>query len=123
MANDINFNLAHAEKYVVLADNPFTDAAFNFLRQHSAFAHYLFLRFMVLNDKYNVIAKLNLNAIKAVPVELKLIDKNGMNMISYMEGEAATYFKNYSPLTEKAFGHLEKVLYQFNIFSLEKIFN
>jgi lysophospholipase L1-like esterase len=99
MANDLNTNLAHRERA------PRSSFGVT-LRNHSALAHFLWLRALVLSAQRGVPAAL-------VPVELRLVDSYGLHMLSYPAGELATYMVPPSALMEHAFEVLERVLADF----------
>lgn len=107
MANDINFNLGHRERRADYS----VPRLVNFLRQHSALGHFLFLTAQALGSRVRVLRAATTP--RWVPVELTLIDARGFHMLSYPAGEAALYFRRPSALAERAFAVLESVLGQF----------
>ena len=96
MANDINMNLGHRER--VRAGSAWLRA----LSNHSALAHFLRLRWLALASHADVFT----------PLELSLTDARGLRMLSYPEGELATYLHG-SALIDRAFDMLEGVLAEF----------
>lgn len=93
MANDLNMNLAHRERVRSGA------AWLRSLSNHSALAHFLRLRWLALAARSEVLR----------PLELSLTDARGLRMLSYPEGELATYLRD-SALMDRAFDVLEAVL-------------
>jgi len=113
MANDINFNLAHAGvEHLSPAESAFL-RSFYFLRRHSALCHFLYLRLLVLNTRYKLIERAELRATPWVPVEYRLIEPNGLSMVNYLHGEIASYKVPFSPLMNQAWAVLEETLQEF----------
>jgi lysophospholipase L1-like esterase len=108
MANDINFNLGHRQRRVRYAMPGWLDA----LRQHSALAHFAFLRALAINQRYRLVRADRLGS-SLVPAPLGLIDSYGLHMLSYPAGELALYMKKPSALADEAFLVLQDVLQQF----------
>jgi hypothetical protein len=96
LANDLNMNLGHRER--VRAHG----ASLRALSNHSALVHFIRLRWLALASQSEVLQ----------PLELSLTDARGLRMLSYPEGELATYLRD-SPLMERAFDMLEGVLSAF----------
>jgi hypothetical protein len=96
MANDLNMNLGHRER--VRAGSPWLRA----LSNHSALAHFLRLRWLALASRSELLQ----------PLELTLTDARGLRMLSYPEGELATYLRD-SALMDRAFDMLGGVLAAF----------
>jgi hypothetical protein len=86
MANDINMNLGHRQ---LVAER-------GGLWQRSALLHFLRTRLVAAGSH------------ALTPVELQLVDERGLHMLSYPEGELATYVQ--SPLIDTAYTVLEDVL-------------
>jgi hypothetical protein len=99
MANDINFNLGHQERQL-----PAT-SAFETLRSHSALVHFVSLRLLAL--------RLQPTAAEWVPLPARLQDERGLRMLSYPEGELATYVVPQSREIDYAYEVLEKVFADF----------
>ncbi|HEX4354627.1 MAG TPA: SGNH/GDSL hydrolase family protein, partial [Polyangiales bacterium] len=100
MANDINTNLAHREWIE-------RGGWSVWLRNHSALAHFCYLRLLALSER----ARFPANAL--VPAAFKLVDSRGLSMLSYPAGELATYLTPPSSLIDHAFDVLEHVLVDF----------
>jgi hypothetical protein len=100
MANDLNMNLGHTER-VRQHLGPWGQLA-----QRSALAHYLGLR---------VLASAARDAARAAwaPLELSLVDERGLRMLSYPEGELATYVQPESRSIAHAYEVLQSVLSDF----------
>lgn len=96
MANDINMNLGHRER--VRAGS----AWLRRLSNHSALVHFLRLRWLALAPHAELFT----------PLELSLTDARGLRMLSYPEGELATYLRG-SDTIDRAFDVLEGVLGEF----------
>lgn len=98
MANDLNMNLAHPQ---LVAQR--TSVAGQ-LAQRSALVHFLRLRLIAGAGHTPELLK---------PLELKLVDQRGLHMLSYPEGELATYVQPESALIARAYTVLEDVLRDF----------
>ena len=98
MANDLNMNLAHPQ---LVAQR--TSVAGQ-LAQRSALVHFLRLRLIAGAGHTPELLK---------PLELKLVDQRGLHMLSYPEGELATYVQPESALISGAYTVLEDVLRDF----------
>lgn len=98
MANDINMNLAHTQLVVQHR------SWWGRLTQVSAFAHFLRLKLLAAGMRANDVL---------APVELKLVDERGLHMLSYPEGELASYVQPESALMTRAYDVLEDVLRDF----------
>ncbi|MFC1510036.1 SGNH/GDSL hydrolase family protein [Candidatus Omnitrophota bacterium] len=122
MANDINFSLAHIERKINEGKASFGKRALNYFREHSAFVHFMYLKALVLNDRFKILQKCGLSNAKVVPIEFRLIDKRGLNMMSYLEGEVALYFKESTPLVDQAFENMENILFEFKKLAEEQDF-
>jgi len=107
MANDINFNLGHAERERSTA--PRTSWARSIV-QHSALAHFAYVQAIAFNARTRWIEPDDLGERSVVAREVGLVDRYGFHMLSYPMGEVATYMKAPSPLVEHAFDVLEDVL-------------
>jgi len=94
MANDLNMNLGHTERVQRAA------GVWAWLAQRSALAHYLGLRVLAHAARSQAAAE------PLVPLELKLVDEHGLRMLSYPEGELATYVQPES----RSIGHAYEVL-------------
>jgi hypothetical protein len=105
MANDINFNLGHGQKRQLYLAPTWLDAA----RQHSALAHFLFLRALALNQRYKLVRADKLGS-TWLAARVGLIDSYGLHMLSYPAGEIALYMRRPSKLADEAFLVLEDVL-------------
>jgi hypothetical protein len=101
MANDLNMNLAHRERVAQHA------ALLGRLTQVSALAHFVRLRLLA------AAARASAAATRFAPVELRLVDEHGLHMLSYPEGELATYLQPESKLVSHAYDVLEDVLRDF----------
>jgi lysophospholipase L1-like esterase len=108
MANDINWNLGHAQKRVHYAVPGWLDVA----RQHSALAHFLFLRALAFNQRHRFVSSGSFGS-ALVPAEVGLVDSYGLHMLSYPAGELALYMQKPSALADEAFAVLDDVLRQF----------
>ena len=98
MANDINFNLAHGRRALRYNAPHWADA----LREHSALAHFAFLRLLALNQRYRFASAESLGA-SWLDERLTLVDGYGFHMLSYPAGEVALYMKKPSKLVDEAF--------------------
>jgi hypothetical protein len=101
MANDLNMNLAHRE---LVARH---DSWWARMTELSALAHFLRLRLLAAG------ASGSGDAGRFAPVELKLVDEHGLHMLSYPEGELATYVQPESELLAHAYEVLEHTLRDF----------
>jgi len=110
LANDINFNLGHREQR--LRSRPASKTLAR-LRDVSALVDFLYLRALVLNNRHRFFRASRLEQTELVPVELGLIDSNGIHMLNYPAGEVATYLRKSSDLIDHAFEVLEEILRQF----------
>jgi len=90
MANDINFNLVHSGVEQLSLSESALLRGFYFLRRHSALCHLLYLRLLPLNSHYKLIERVGLRESRWIPVEYRLIDKDGLSMINYLHGEVAS---------------------------------
>jgi lysophospholipase L1-like esterase len=102
MANDINFNLGHEQRTWRARGPGWIDAA----RQHSALAHFLFLRTMAASTSHPFARS---EWIRSRP---GLVDEHGLHMLSYPAGELALYMRKPSRLADEAFAVLHDVLAQ-----------
>jgi hypothetical protein len=98
MANDINMNLAHPQLVAQRA------SFLGQLTQYSAFVHFLRLKLLAAGGR---------GESALAPLELKLVDQRGLRMLSYPEGELATYVQPESALIARAYVVLEDVLRNF----------
>jgi len=98
MANDLNMNLAHPQ---LLAQHA---SVWGQLAQHSALVHFVHLKLLAAGGRTGT---------ALAPVELELTDERGLRMLSYPEGELATYVQPESDLITRAYGVLEDVLRNF----------
>jgi hypothetical protein len=105
MANDINTNLGHREL------TRGGRAWFDWLRAHSALVHFLFLRLLTLSPRRPQPSAAGASA--WLPVELSLVDERGLHLLSYPEGELATYVVPESALVGHAYEVLARVLRDF----------
>jgi hypothetical protein len=110
MANDINFNLGHQERQLRAT------SAFETLRSHSALVHFVSLRLLALG------AKSRPAAAAWVPLPARLRDQRGLHMLSYPEGELATYVVPQSREIDHAYEVLEKVFADFLALGRERGF-
>lgn len=114
MANDINFNLAHSGvEQLSISETAFL-RSFYFFRRHSALCHFLYLRLLLLNSRYKLIERVGLRESRWIPVEYRLIDKDGLSMINYLHGEVASYRAPVSPLMNRAWSILDEELREFS---------
>jgi lysophospholipase L1-like esterase len=107
MANDINWNLGHGQKRLHYLAPGWVEVA----RQHSALAHFLFLRALALNQRYRFIRSDRLGS-TWLSTRVGLVDSYGLHMLSYPAGELALYMRRPSKLADEAFAVLEEVLGQ-----------
>jgi lysophospholipase L1-like esterase len=107
MANDINFNLGHEQRVLRVRAPGWLD----FARQHSALAHFLFLRALALNARWQLVRGDRLGQ-EWTRSRLGLVDEYGLHMLSYPAGELALYMKRPSRLADEAFSVLRDVLGQ-----------
>lgn len=98
MANDLNMNLAHPQLIAQRA------STWGQLAQHSALVHFVRLKLLAAGARAPAVL---------TPVELKLADQRGLRMLSYPEGELATYVQPESALITRAYAVLEDVLRNF----------
>jgi lysophospholipase L1-like esterase len=98
MANDLNMNLAHRQ--LVARQTTFWGR----LTQVSALAHFVRLKLLAAGPRATGVL---------TPLELKLVDERGLHMLSYPEGELATYVQPESALISDAYTVLEDVLRDF----------
>lgn len=118
MANDINFNVRYTEKRFSNSTSNRLHRFLAALRQHSAFVHFLVIKFTALNAKHKFFKIRDPEAeIVYAPFATGGIDEDGIPFFFYMEGEVATYKKKYSKLMEYAFQVLDRTLYKFNVLS------
>jgi hypothetical protein len=115
MANDLNFNLGHRERRAR------ADGAFDFLRARSALVHFLSLRWLAL-------AALRPGAARGEPtgwqpLELRVRDPRGLYLLSYPEGELATYLVPASEPIDHAYDVLGQVLGSFRALGREHGFS
>lgn len=107
MANDINFNLGHAQKRLRFWAPPWFEAA----RHRSALVHFLFLEALALNQRYKIFRHEQLGS-AWVPARVGLVDRYGLHMLSYPAGELALYVRKPSELADEAFAVLKDTLAQ-----------
>ena len=98
MANDLNMNLAHPQLVAERA------SFWGQLAQRSALVHFVRLKLVAAGGRTPGVL---------TPVELKLADERGLRMLSYPEGELATYVQPESALIARAYSVLEDVLRNF----------
>ncbi len=110
MANDINFNLGHQERAVRAT------SAFESLRHHSALVHFVSLRLVALG------ARSQRTAAKWVPLPALVRDQRGLHLLSYPEGELATYVVPASREIDHAYQVLEQVFADFVALGRERGF-
>jgi hypothetical protein len=101
MSNDINFNLGHRERQLRAS------TTFEVLRSHSALVHFVSLRLLALG------AKSKRAAADWVPLPAVLKDQRGLHMLSYPEGELATYVVPQSVEIDHAYEVLKQVFSDF----------
>ncbi len=106
LANDINFNLAQA---AAANDSPLRRATLA-LRQRSALAHFLELQALVLSSRVRWLGALGR---VGAPGAAGFVDERGLHMLSYPEGELATYHREPSALIERSYVVLEELLARF----------
>jgi hypothetical protein len=114
MANDLNMNLAHRERVQQRA------GAWGALTQSSALVHFLRLRMLALGARGRRGAQVQG---ELTPVELKLVDERGLRLLSYPEGELATYVQPESRSIRHAYEVLRSVLATFQRLSNEHGFS
>jgi hypothetical protein len=107
LANDINFNLGHAQHSVEYRAPRWVDHA----RQRSALAHFLFLQALSWNQRHRLVDDGSLGS-AFVDRRIALVDENGLHMLNYPAGEIALYLRKPSRLVEEAYAVLESVLSQ-----------
>jgi hypothetical protein len=110
MANDINFNLGHQERQLRAT------SAFESLRGHSALVHFVSLRLLALR------ARSQRAGAEWVPLPARIQDERGLHMLSYPEGELATYVMPQSRAIDHAYEVLEKVFADFIALGRERGF-
>lgn len=108
MSNDINFNLGHQER--------------RWVRGRSALVHFVYGRLLVLNAKHRWFRHDPAADESWVPREMTLIDEHGFHMLSYPQGEVATYVKDSSELIDHAFEVLAEAFRQFRRLGAENGF-
>jgi hypothetical protein len=114
MANDINFNIRYeADLFSHFRQNSVKGLVFNWLRRHSAVAHFSVLHFMQLNDRYKLIRWGQLEFIDGLR-PLTAIDEAGFNFLNYLTGELALYRKEPSRLAEHSFTLMARLLQSFS---------
>lgn len=107
MANDLNMNLAHR---ALVAQH---HSVWGRLTRYSALAHFTRLRLLGLRARAARTGAVGSDAdpdTTLTPVELKLVDQRGLRMLSYPEGELATYIQPESQLMEHAYEVLADIL-------------
>jgi len=112
LANDINFNLGHRERRL---RSRRASGALARLRDRSALVDFLYLRSLLLNDRFELFraAPGDSGDGELVPVDLGLIDSYGIHMLNYPAGEVATYLRRSSGLIDHAFEVLAEVFRHF----------
>jgi hypothetical protein len=111
MANDINMNLAHPQLVAQQA------SWWGRLTQVSALAHFIRMKLLAAGAR-----GLRRDDSALAPLELKLVDERGLRMLSYPEGELATYVQPESALIARAYVVLEDVLRNFQRLGTEHKF-
>ncbi|HKP62769.1 MAG TPA: GDSL-type esterase/lipase family protein [Polyangiales bacterium] len=101
MANDLNFNLGHQERRAL------STGTFDRWRSHSALLHFISLKWLALGSRSTRPAP------TWAPLPLRVVDRRGLHLLSYPEGELATYLVPPSPEIDHAFEVLERVLADF----------
>ena len=101
LANDINFNLGHQERLDARGSG-WLDR----LQASSALVHFLRLRYLDSRSHQGLWQD-------SPDVALPLIDRDGIHMLNDSAGEIATYMREPSELTERAFRLLHAVLQDF----------
>jgi hypothetical protein len=119
MSNDINFNLRHTRARRAL---PARSDWLQKLRYSSAAVHFFFGKALALNSRYHWFRSERWDERCSVPLELRLLDANGMHMLDYAAGEVATYMRQPSALIENAWSVLADVLAQFKALGREHDF-
>jgi hypothetical protein len=109
MANDINFNLGHQERAQRAT------SLFESLRSHSALVHFVSLRLVALGASQRTAAKW-------VPLPALASDERGLHLLSYPEGELATYVVPASREIDHAYEVLEQVFADFVTLGRERGF-
>ena len=122
MANDLNFNLAHASVEKISGVNTFFLKSFYFFRRYSALVHLLYLRLLALNSTHRFTSRLGLQDCTWIPVEYRLLDEAGLDMVNYSDGEIALYSKKPSLLSVRAFEVLAQVLLEFKSLAAKHAF-
>jgi lysophospholipase L1-like esterase len=110
MANDLNFNLAHREHRARI------DGAWDWLRTHSALVHFVALRWLASARQAPPGEP---NAAGWRPMELRLVEPRGLHLLSYPEGELATYALPPSEHALRAYEVLAHVLSDFVALGVE----
>jgi hypothetical protein len=101
MANDLNFNLGHRERQLRSATR------FEVLRSQSALVHFVSLRLLALR------AQSHRTAAEWVELPAMAKDQRGLHLLSYPEGELATYVVPPSAEIDHAYAVLTQVLRDF----------
>lgn len=104
MANDINFNLLHTQ--TILKPNKWL-TRIEQLANYSATVHFLYLKTIVLNDKFDFLESTNST------FTFSSKDEFGFPLLGYVDGEVALYLKQYSPTVNKAFDLLREMFIKF----------
>ena len=112
MANDINFNLGHRQRRFRVAA-----PAVDFMRQHSALAHVLYLQLLAFNQRRRLLRVDGTGEADGVDgrwvdARIGLVDGYGLHMLSYPAGELALYMRKPSRLADEAFAVLESAFMQ-----------
>jgi len=110
MSNDITFNLRHTAPR---REFPARPDYLQTLRYDSALVHFFFGKALALNDRLEWFTSAAQDEWSLVPLEVCLLDANGMHMLDYAAGEVATYLREPSALVEDAFRVTGDVLEQF----------
>jgi hypothetical protein len=105
MANDLNFNLAHRERRAR------RDGAYDWLRSHSALVHFASLRWLAAAASSRRAGDAEIAGFE--PIELRLVDRRGLHMLSYPEGELAMYVRPPSEHVDRAYDVLARVFSDF----------
>lgn len=111
LANDINFNLGHQERPEARGTG-WIDR----LQEGSALVHFLRLRALQARARRGLWRD-------SPHVALTLIDGDGLHMLNDSSGELATYMKEPSALTERAYGLLRAILGDFQELGAEHDFS
>ena len=101
LANDINFNLGHQERR-----DAWGTSWMDRLSSQSALVHFLQLRWLARDPRHQLWQG-------SPDVALTLIDGDGLHMLNDAAGEIATYRREPSELTERAYEILGNVLQEF----------